>query len=169
MHLLIVNTLPKDDPYAASAISVLRDAVPDSRVIYAFEMNIRPCTGCNFCWLRAPGICSVKDGYDELLKAYLSCDAAVFIAETALNFVDHRMKNVIDRLLPLATMYTTVSNGQCRHVMRYDKKLRFGLLYTGSADRGYLREWMERVMINLGGESLGVFPVCDAKEVISCI
>ena len=51
-----------------------------------------------------PGVCSLRDGYEELLKAYLEYDATVFLAGTALNFVDHRMKNVIDRILPLATM-----------------------------------------------------------------
>ncbi|MGN1026461.1 MAG: hypothetical protein ACI4P4_08645, partial [Faecousia sp.] len=83
--------------------------------------------------------------------------------------VDHRMKNVIDRILPLATMYIHIVDSQCRHVPRYDKKLRFGLLYSGPADRAYLNHWMDRVMLNLGGESLGTYPIDHAKEVLSCI
>ena len=116
-----------------------------------------------------PGICAVKDGYEELLKAYLAYDATVFLSGTALNFVDYRMKNVIDRTLPLVTMYTHVVDGQFRHVPRYDKKLRFGLLYSGSADGAYLNRWMERVMLNFGGESMGAYPIDHAKEVLSCI
>ena len=111
----------------------------------------------------------MKDGYEELLKAYLAYDATVFLSGTALNFLDYRMKNVIDRTLPLVTMYTHVVDGQFRHVPRYDKKLRFGLLYSGSADKAYLNHWMERVMLNFGGESLGAYPISDAKEVFSCI
>ena len=79
------------------------------------------------------------------------------------------MKNVIDRILPLATMYIHIVDGQCRHVPRYDKKLRFGLLYAGSADGAYLNRWMDRVMLNLGGESLGAYPISDAGEVLSCM
>ena len=79
------------------------------------------------------------------------------------------MKNVIDRLLPLITMYIHIVDGQCRHVPRYEKKLRFCLLYAGSADKAYLNHWMERVMLNFGGESLGAYPISDAKEVLSCI
>ena len=116
-----------------------------------------------------PGICAVKDGYEELLKAYLDYDATVFLAGTALNFVDHRMKNVIDRLLPLVTMYVHIVDGQCRHVPRYEKKLRFGLLYAGSADGEYLNRWMDRVMLNFDGESLGAYPIAQAGEVLSCI
>ena len=169
MSLLIVNLLPEDDPAALTAIETLGTAVPDNRVIHAYEKNLRPCVGCNACWLKTPGVCAIRDGYEELLKAYLEYDAAVFLSGTALDFVDHRMKNIIDRLLPLATMYIHIVDGQCRHVPRYGKRLRFGLLYKGVADEAYLREWMDRVMLNLGGSSIGVFPITQAEEVHACI
>ena len=169
MSLLIVNLLPEDDPAALTAIETLGTAVPDNRVIHAYEKNLRPCVGCNACWLVTPGVCSLRDGYEELLKAYLEYDVTVFLAGTALNFVDHRMKNVIDRILPLATMYIHIVDGQCRHVPRYEKRLRLGLLYSGTADGAYLSHWMERVALNLGGESLGSYPIAEAKEVLSCI
>ena len=169
MDLLIVNILPEKDEAALSAIDTLREKAERCRVINAYEMNIRPCVGCNACWLRTPGICSVKDGYKELLKAYLQADAVVFLAGTALNFVDHRMKNVIDRILPLATMHIHIVKGECRHVPRYEKDLRFALLYSGEADHDYLNRWMDRVMLNLGGESIGVYPIANAEEVSLCI
>ena len=169
MSLLIVNLLPEDAPEALTAIETLSAAVPDHRIIHAYEKNLRPCVGCNACWLVTPGVCSLRDGYEELLKAYLGHDTTVFLAGTALNFVDHRMKNVIDRILPLATMYIHIVDGQCRHVPRYEKKLRLGLLYSGTADGAYLNRWMERVALNLGGESLGSYPIAEAKEVLSCI
>lgn len=169
MRLLIVDLLPEGDETALAAIRTLREGAEECRVIHAYEKNLRPCVGCNACWLVTPGICSIRDGYEELLKAYLEYDAAVFLAGTALNFVDHRMKNTVDRLLPLATMYIHIVDGQCRHVPRYEKNLRFGLLYSGAADGAYLNRWMDRVMLNLGGESLGAYPITEAKEVLSCI
>ena len=168
-HLLVVNTLPEHDPAVAPALEVLKSAAAEVRVIHAHEMNLRPCVGCNACWLITPGVCSIHDGYEELLKAYLACDAAVVLSGTVLGFVDYRMKNVIDRILSLATMYIHIVDGQCRHVPRYDAKLRFGLLYAGAADGAYLNRWMERVMLNLGGESLGAYSISDAREVLSCI
>lgn len=97
--LLIVNTLPEDDPAVSPALEVLGRGAEEVRVIHAFEKNLRPCIGCNACWLVTPGICAVKDGYEELLKAYLAYDATVFLSGTALNFVDYRMKNIIDRMM----------------------------------------------------------------------
>lgn len=170
MKLLIVNTLPKENEEVLSAIKVFQENADIScRTVHVYERDLKPCIGCNACWLVTPGICSVKDGYEELLKAYLGSDAVLFLSGTALRFVDHRMKNVIDRLLPLVTMGVEIKNGECRHVPRYRKKLRFGLLYSGEADGAYLDQWMERVMLNFGGESLGAYPVSQAKEVLSCI
>lgn len=167
--ILIVNTLKKDNPDVIRALESLEKGAEEIHVIHIYERNIHPCIGCNACWLVTPGICSIRDGYDELLKAYLQYDAAIFLSGTALNFVDYRMKNVIDRTLPLVTMYVHIVDGQCRHVPRYDKKLRFGLLYSGFADNDYLNYWMDRVMLNFGGESLGAYPMSDVKEVLSCI
>jgi len=169
MRLFIVNTLPEDNPAARAAIHELSEKISDGQVMHTYEMNIHPCAGCNFCWLKTPGICSVKDGYEAILKEYLASDVTVFLAGTALNFVDYHMKNMVDRLLPLVTMYIKIADGQCRHEPRYDKKFCFGLLYAGTADQNYLNEWFGRVILNFGGESLGAFPIERAKEVLSCI
>lgn len=167
--LLVVSVLPENDPEAQAAIRLIRRTAANVNVIHAFEQSFRPCVGCNACWLITPGVCAIKDGYEELLKAYLDSNAVLFLSGTALSFVDYRTKNLIDRLLPLATMYTRIANGQFRHVMRYEKKLRFGLLYSGSADNAYLNRWFERVMLNFGGESLGAYPIRNVEGVLSCI
>ena len=168
MQRLIVSTLPKDSPVAEAAIRELSATTADCRVIHTDEMNIHPCVGCNACWLKTPGTCAIQDDYAEILKAYLEYDTTVFLTGTALNFVDYRMKNIIDRLLPLVTMYLYIVDRQYRHIPRYDKRYQFGLLYDGVADQAYLNEWLERVMLNIGGNSLGAFPAAQAKEVFSC-
>lgn len=167
--ILIVNVLPEGDPDAQAAIMALQDEMAEIQVIQAYERNFRPCLGCNACWLKTPGRCSIRDGYEELLKEYLAADAVLFICGTLLNFVDFRMKNLIDRLLPLDTMYIRFVDGQSRHVPRYQKEYRFGLLYSGQADDAYLNRWLDRVMLNFSGKSLGAFPVARAKEAASCI
>ena len=84
-------------------------------------MKISPCIGCNACWLKTPGVCSVKDDYEQILIAYLQHDATVIITDTSLGFIRYRAKNIVDRMLPLATMYTCIVDGQMRHVPRYEK------------------------------------------------
>lgn len=165
MSLLIVNALPGESEAAPRAIQVL---APD-KVLETRRMRLLPCMGCNHCWLKTPGVCAIQDDYQEILKGYLSYDATIFLAGTALGFVDHDMKNLADRILPLATMYIHMVDGQARHVPRYHKEYRFGLLYQGEADRAYLDRWLARTALNMGGVSLGTFPLEEAKEVLSCI
>ncbi len=167
MSLLIVNTLSIE--VALPAIEKLKAHYPDLHVINTDNLNIHPCIGCNTCWLKTPGICVLKDDYEEILKAYLNYDEVIFLSGTALGFVNHQMKNLIDRLLPLGTMYIHIVDNQCRHVPRYHKKYRFGLLYVGEANQEYLNLWMNKVMINFGGVSLGAYPFDKIDEVISCI
>ncbi|MDO4548601.1 MAG: flavodoxin family protein [Clostridia bacterium] len=164
MSLFIVDALPLQDPDAERAIEILN---PD-KVLKAENMRLSPCTGCNACWLKTPGVCAVKDDYEQLLKGYLGYDTTVFLSGTALGFVDYKMKNIADRLLPLATMYTYFVEGEMRHIPRYKKEYRFGLLYKGEADGDYLNRWLYRTALNMRGVSLGAFPIGMAKEAFSC-
>lgn len=164
MSLLIVNALPAEEESAQKAIRLLK---PD-KVLEVATMRLLPCLGCNDCWLKTLGICAINDDYPELLKGYLAFDATIFLAGTALGFVNYRMKNLADRLLPLATMYTCFVEGEMRHVPRYDKRYRFGLLYKGEADKNYLNRWLERTALNMNGVSLGAFPIGQAEKAFSC-
>ncbi len=167
--LVVVNTLPKSDSAVQTAIGALTAKAETSEAIHTEDMKISPCVGCNSCWLKTPGVCAIRDDYEAILRAILRYDTAILIAGTALGFIDHRAKNIVDRILPLATMYTHVVDGQMRHVSRYDKHFRFGLLYAGAGDRKYLTYWMERFALNFGGDNLGVFPMEEAGEVSLCV
>ena len=101
MNLLIINTLPEAEPAAQQVICALAEKVDEYRVIHTAAMRIAPCVGCNSCWLKTPGVCALKDDYEQILKAYLEYDAAIFISGTSLGFIDHRTKNLIDRSIPL--------------------------------------------------------------------
>ena len=83
------------------------------QVFYAYEKNFRPCVGCNVCWLITPGVCSQRDGYDELLKAYLANDAVIFLSGTTLNFLSYltsiRMEQAKKLLLTTSLSITEIS------------------------------------------------------------
>ena len=167
MSTLIVDTLGGEKGREIAARIERMDQ--EVRVIHTEGKKILPCIGCNNCWLKTPGICSVQDDYAEILKAYLEYDNILYISGTALGFVDYKMKNVIDRVLPLVTMLIHTVNGQERHVGRYSKKYRFGLVYAGEADHAYLNRWLERVAVNFEGTSIGAFREEEIAEVKKCI
>ena len=138
-------------------------------VVEADSMNIGHCIGCNYCWLKTPGECSVKDDYEIILKKAVHADELWVISDTALGFIDHKGKNIYDRILPIATMYLKFKGKQMRHVLRYKKKTDFGLIITGEADKEYLERWLKRAALNLGSKSLGVYEKEELTEAIACM
>ena len=77
MSLLIINTMSEDDASAQNCIQQLIKDKQDYKVIHTENMKISPCIGCNVCWLTTPGICAIKDDYEEILKAYLQYDTVL--------------------------------------------------------------------------------------------
>ena len=118
---LIISTLKKDDLYNKKIIESIQKNINNVEVIYAEDMNIKGCIGCNRCWLVTPGICTIQDDYERLLIKFLQSKQVVFITDLRLDFVSYKLKNIFDRILPLLTMNLRFKNGQMRHYLRYKK------------------------------------------------
>lgn len=164
MEYLIISTLPREEKLGKEIIKELKEQLKNPEIIYSEEYDIHACVGCNFCWLKTPGICSIKDDYEKILIKYLQVDRVIFLTEAKLGFVSYKMKNMLDRILPLVTMHLKFQNGQMRHYARYKKKTDMGVLYIGDADQVYLSRWMARAMSNFHATSLGAYPVEKRKE-----
>lgn len=166
MSLLIINTLREDDEEAIKAIKTLTQTVRDHKVINTCKMNISHCCGCYTCVLKTPGECIFKDDYESILIDMLYYENIIFISDTAFGFVNSSAKKVVDRILPLITFFTEYRDGETRHVVRYKRDFKFGLIYKGNADNNYMNYWVERLAININGSSMGAYPVQNIKELI---
>ena len=166
--ILIVNTTADTDLSGNIEKELIRKKA-GFEIVEAASMKISHCIGCNHCWLKTPGICSIKDDYEIILKKIISADQFWVISDTALGFMDHKGKNIFDRVMPLVTMYLKISGGQMRHIMRYGKQADIGLICRGSMDREYLSRWAERCALNFGSRSLGIYPAGEWKEAAACM
>ncbi len=166
---LIVSVLKKDDLCGKKIIETIQKNVNDVEIIYEEDMHIKGCIGCNRCWLVTPGVCTIKDDYETLLIKFLQSKQVIFITDLKLGFVSYQLKNIIDRLLPLATMHLRFKNGQMRHYPRYKKHYKMGLLYKGNGKQEFLEKWLERVMINLEGTSIGTFHIENEGEILNAL
>jgi len=167
--ILIINTT--DDRDVSEKIrSELRSTSTDFDIVEASEMKIGNCIGCNYCWLKTPGICTVKDDHETILRKMVKSEQVWIISDVTLDFVTPLAKNIVDRTIPLATMYLKFKGKQMRHTLRYKTKgYDFGLIIRGEADMDYLKRWSERVAVNFGGRSRGAFRTEDIKEAVSCM
>ena len=86
--------------------------------IDASNMNISHCVGCNFCWLKTPGQCVIKDEYEPLLKKMSKADQVWLISDTKFGFVSYKTKNIVDRVMPIVTMNLHMVGNQMRHITR---------------------------------------------------
>ena len=166
--ILIVNTT-SDTSFTEEIKKLTAGGGSDPEVIEAYGLNISHCIGCNHCWLKTPGECSIKDDYEEILKKIIHADQLWVISDTALGFLDHKGKNIFDRILPIATMYLKFVKGQMRHVPRYRQRTDIGIIYRGEGDREYLERWSKRAALNFDSRSLGVFGENEVKEAVSCM
>lgn len=132
-------------------------------------MHISHCIGCNYCWLKTPGVCAIQDDYEPILKKMSKADQVWLVSDTHFGFVSWQTKNIVDRIMPLATMYLKFKGRQMRHVMRYDHQPDIGIIYIGDGDQAYLERWCQRTALNIGSRSLGVFSESSGKEAVSCM
>ncbi len=161
---LIISTLGKNDKDLEQLIDKFKQN-NNTEIIYTENMNIKGCIGCNNCWLVTPGICTIKDDYEKLLIKFLQAERVIFITDLKLGFASYKLKNIIDRLLPLVTMNLRFKNGQMRHYPRYKKHYKMGLIYKEDGNQQFLEKWFERVMINIEGTSLGVYNIKNEEAI----
>ena len=164
MKYLIINSLPEDE-----LSKTVNSFAVKTGGIEIFDLNkykIGNCLGCTNCWLKNPGVCCVNDDWEIMFKKFLKSDCIIFITESRLGFISHKMKNIVDRLVPLGLPYTKLSKGEMRHPVRYNKLWKIGLLYSGSGNREFLNEWMKRFALNLSSISLGAYNINEKEELL---
>lgn len=164
MKCLILSTLPLGDVTANEIKTNISKQGVDTQFIETNGLKISHCIGCNDCWIKTPGLCCIKDDYEQLLIKMLQVDTVVFLAETKYGFIHSQAKNLFDRILPLATMHLKYKEGQMRHFSRYDFVPDMALLYRGVADKQFLSHWLDRTTLNLHGKNIGVFSETEKEE-----
>lgn len=163
MSILIISTMTETDTQSDRVIKLFGEEKRDFEIIFTENYRINHCIGCTDCWLKTPGICAIKDDFEVLFKKFLKADYVVLTTESKLGFISYKMKNIVDRLIPLAIPYTELHNGEMRHVSRYKKCWNIGLLFSGDGNKEYLDEWMERFALNFFSKSLGAYSIEESE------
>lgn len=160
---LLITTLEDDAPENEQLRRELSQYTGTCEIILTGSKKIKHCIGCNHCWIQTPGVCCIKDDYEEIFVQMLKADTVIFLTRTHLGFVCSGMKNLIDRILPMATMHLKFQNGQMRHYARYNRAPDMAMVYIGEGDNQYLTHWLGRVQLNMHGGSLGAFEFENRK------
>jgi multimeric flavodoxin WrbA len=127
MKVLAINSSPKMAKGNTAMILIpflegMREAGAEVELFYTSKLNIKPCTGEINCWIKTPGECYQKDDMQMLLPKIHEADIMVFATPVYVDGVTGPMKNLIDRMVPLAKPFFELRNGHCRHPLRGEIK-----------------------------------------------
>ena len=123
---LVIHDLPPEDWARIEADYAGWTVVSD-------RGTIRPCTGCFACWNRTPGVCAVKDGYENMGQLIHRADEVLVISRYRYGGFSGFVKNVFDRCLGYVLPQFEVTGGETHHQKRYDEDKPFRFLFYGPA------------------------------------
>ena len=100
----------------------MREMGAEVELFYTKKLKINPCQGEFNCWLKTPGKCFQKDDMQMLLPQIAEADVLVLATPVYVDGITGPMKNLLDRIIPLAQPFFELRDGHCRHPGRDTNK-----------------------------------------------
>ena len=128
--------------------------------------SIRPCIGCFGCWVKTPGQCVIRDGYETNARRLHEAEEVVVCTKWTYGGFSPFVKNVFDRSIGVVLPFFELVDGEMHHQRRYEEPIRLNVHFRGSgvdAEKQALsRRYVEAVCRNLQGEIGEItFEECD--------
>ncbi len=154
MNDIIINGIPDGYDFAEFE-SKLETSVPEGDHYFKLrDMNIGYCQGCWDCWVKTPGVCRMKDDYEQILSKIPHADHITVITPIIAGCESGLVKRFKDRNIPLLHPYIVVYKGEQHHKQRYRVEMpTFNVIVledddTDAEDVEILTEFYERMMLN---------------------
>jgi multimeric flavodoxin WrbA len=104
----------------------------EETIIISDNGKIKPCICCFGCWIKTPGQCVIKDGFDNMGELWSKCNQLIIISQCYYGCYSPFVKNVLDRsICPYQLPYFTEINGETRHPKRYKNKIEMSIHFYG--------------------------------------
>jgi len=123
MKILVLNGSPKGDKSNTMIVAeaFLEGAgYTDIEIVDVSKQDIKACIGCYACWSKTPGKCVFRDSMDEILEKRIAADIIVWSFPLYVFNVPGRLKNLIDRQLPMKMPGMDKGREHGGHPSRYD-------------------------------------------------
>lgn len=155
--LLIINGYPDNPKYSdyESQLTQIVANISHAQVHYFVlrDMNINYCTGCWSCWYKTPGLCSIKDDYEQILRLVPHVDDIVILSPIILGYESALIKKFKDRIIPTAHPYIRIHEKEMHHHQRYNHTANFDVILledsnTTPEDVERIKDLYHRVSLN---------------------
>jgi multimeric flavodoxin WrbA len=144
MNILIhdLNNINQADLFGKKETTVISD-----------NGTIKPCICCYGCWIKTPGQCIIKDGYDNMGVLFSKCNQVIIISQCFYGGYSPFVKNVLDRsVCPYLLPYFKTRNGETHHPKRYKNDIALSVHFYGTiteAEKETARKLVRANKINL--------------------
>ncbi len=115
----------------AQELVLLRRYLPGDAVVISDSGEICNCTGCFGCWIKTPGRCVLKDGYQNMGELLAKCDEFVIISKCIYGSYSPFIRNIWDRSISYLLPYFVTRQGETHHQNRYDHHFRLSVYFYG--------------------------------------
>ena len=117
---------------------------------------IKPCAGCFGCWLKTPGECVIKDGFDRMGALIHKADEIVVMTRYTYGGFSSFVKNVFDRSIGWVLPYFKIVGKEMHHKKRYPEEKKITVIFRGNnltkEDKSDAVRYVEAVCKNFYGK-----------------
>lgn len=119
--------------------------------------RIRPCIGCFCCWLKTPGRCVIRDGFEHMGALLSEADELLIISRCSFGGFSPFVKNVMDRSIGYLLPYFRIIRGEMHHRIRPKRApLPLRILFYGEditeEEKAEAESYVKSVCLNLEAE-----------------
>jgi len=118
--------------YIITDIEDLKAKISGEYEVIGPSDKLTQCMGCFGCWLKTPGECVIKDGFEHLGAKWQSADEIIIVSECCYGWYSPFVKNIFDRSLAYVLPDFTYRRGEMHHPMRYSNSARFSVYLYGA-------------------------------------
>lgn len=83
--------------------------------------SICNCIRCFGCWTKTPGVCVLKDGYNNMGELLLKCNELVIVSKCIYGSYSPIVRNVLDRSIPYLLPYFVFRNSESISCCKWNK------------------------------------------------
>ncbi|MBQ4311259.1 MAG: flavodoxin family protein [Oscillospiraceae bacterium] len=132
--------------------------------------RIKPCVGCFGCWIKDPGKCVIRDGYERSGILLHKAEEITVMSRYTYGGFSSFIKNVFDRSISVVLPYFEKYDGEMHHKARYHGNIPIRFIFRGTGltaeDKEKAGSFVRAVCRNLRAEIADIsFEECDAPVV----
>lgn len=122
--------------------------------------KIKHCTGCFGCWVKTPGKCVLKDGYENMGALLAHAKEVIIISRSSYGSYSPFVKNILDRSISYVLPFFTIRNNEVHHALRYETPFKLSVSFYGDGmaeqERALLEKMVQANSLNFHPESCTV-------------